>query len=312
MGESKVLYIFNFNSELTQFVVKSVPFAVLPFVLFFSAWFLGNGYTDAFYLRFTSPTQNSLILGNSKAAQGILPHIINDSLSSSFYNYSFTNAQSPFGSVYLKSIIKKHDENSMGKFIISVDPWSIGSLTSIPNDTSNFRENNLALARTTNVSSKPNWGYIKNNLKGNFVNLVIPPNQNLFLHDDGWLEVKNIPMDSRSISSRTKSKVKAYSNLIETYSMSHQRLRYLEETVEYLCQFGEVYLVRLPVSKEIFEIEQKVLVEFNEVIKSVTESSSGYIDLSKFNQEFLYTDGIHLHKSSGEVVTRLIMDYFSN
>ena len=41
----------------------------------------GNGKIDGFYLRFTTPKQHSLVIGNSRAAQGIVPSVVNESLS---------------------------------------------------------------------------------------------------------------------------------------------------------------------------------------------------------------------------------------
>ena len=101
-----------------------------------------------FYVRFTSPTQHNLIIGTSRAAQGIQPTVLNEIIpNKSFFNYAFTAAQSPFGPVYLKSIQKKIDTTTKnGIFIVTVDPWSISSKSKDPNDSSKFRENNLALA----------------------------------------------------------------------------------------------------------------------------------------------------------------------
>ena len=72
--------------------------------------FLGTyagGNTDSFYKRFTSPRQSNLILGNSRSAQGILPHYMKSFNGEPFYNYSFTIFDSPFGDSYLSSVKNK-------------------------------------------------------------------------------------------------------------------------------------------------------------------------------------------------------------
>ena len=67
-----------------------------------TAVFFANGRIDPFYLLFTTPAQHSLILGNSRAAQGIVPSIVGASLEpldfqGEPFNYSFTLSTSPYG-----------------------------------------------------------------------------------------------------------------------------------------------------------------------------------------------------------------------
>ena len=69
-----------------------------------------GGNTDSFYRRFTSPQQSNLILGNSRAAQGVRPEFLHATNGEKFYNYSFTIFDSPYGEAYFKSIEKKLDE----------------------------------------------------------------------------------------------------------------------------------------------------------------------------------------------------------
>ena len=66
-----------------------------------------DGGTDPFYIRFTTPKQQNLILGTSRAAQGLQPHVFDSICNVNFYNYSFTIAHSPYGPTYLNSIKKK-------------------------------------------------------------------------------------------------------------------------------------------------------------------------------------------------------------
>ena len=72
-------------------------------VLFYSIFIQVDGNTDPYYKRFTTPTNNSLILGVSKAAQGLQPQVFNNILNrKDLFNYSFTISSSPYGKLYLK------------------------------------------------------------------------------------------------------------------------------------------------------------------------------------------------------------------
>ena len=92
-----------------------------------------KGGVDAFYGRFTSPPAGSLVLGTSRAAQGIRPAVLTARLGGQFegpvLNYAFTLTHSPYGPAYLRSIQRKlRPETKNGLFIVAVDPWSL-SLT---------------------------------------------------------------------------------------------------------------------------------------------------------------------------------------
>ena len=44
-------------------------------------------------------------------------------------------------------------------------------------------------------------------------------------------------------------------------------------------------------------------------MKEVAVWSDGYLDMTPYNNEFIYVDGVHLHKVSGEIVTRKIAEW---
>ena len=92
-----------------------------------------RGGVDAFYGRFASPPAGSLVLGTSRAAQGIQPAVLAARLGGRFdgplLNYAFTLTHSPYGPAYLASIRRKlRPEVRNGLLILAVDPWSL-SLT---------------------------------------------------------------------------------------------------------------------------------------------------------------------------------------
>jgi hypothetical protein len=265
-----------------------------------------DGRSDAFYLRFTTKKQTNLIIGTSRAAQALQPKIFDEILKKEqpFFNYAFTLAQSPFGPVYLSSIQKKLDTTKTnGIFIVTVDPWTICSETKDPNDSTNFREADLALANTANVNIKPNLGYLYHNFGGKYHQILFPVHSKMYLHGDGWLEV-NLRRDTATINERTSKRMKTYRfNVLPKYKLSSLRLQYLLKTIQYLNNYGEVFLVRIPVSEGMMEIENELMLDFDSKIKEAILLSKKYLDLTKENSSFTYTDGNHLYKKSGAVVS---------
>ena len=295
---------------MKTFVLKAVLFVVVLIGFFFLILSQADGYTDPFYLRFTTPKQENLIIGTSRAAQGLQPSAFKEICNIEIYNYSFTSYDSPFGETYLNSIKNKVEKRGKnGIFIITVDPWSLSSELEKPNDYKNFRELKSCLANTKNVNKKPNFEYLLKNLKGEYFKTLFLKNKNVFLHNDGWLEV-SVDMDNESIIKRTKNKMDYYrENILPKSNFSSLRLEYLQQTISFLNQYGKVYLVRLPIDSELMSIENELMPEFNTVIEKVTSTTKGYFNLTKYNNDFIYIDGNHLFKKDGKTVSKKIANW---
>lgn len=265
-----------------------------------------GGYTDEFYLRFTSPRQSSLILGTSRAAQALQPAIFNQILErSDIYNYSFTIVHSPYGPVYLRSIKSKLDQSTKdGVFVLCVDPWSISF-------NGEFREETLPLGEVKVVNMNPNIFYLLKEYRNPFYK-ILQKSGEVFLHQDGWLEV-SIPMDSAAVKERIKLKVQEYKTWhVPFYRMSDTRVQSLEETIGFLREHGAVYLVRLPVQNEILELDNNLVPDFNERMNKLSEKYGvPYLDLTPTSNLYHYTDGNHLYKDSGKEVSRVIAGWVS-
>lgn len=281
--------------------------------MFFLILSRANGNTDPFYLRFTTSKQENLILGTSRSAQGLQPKEFNKILGKKFYNFSFTVVDSPYGPIYLNAIKKKLKENSKESiFILSVDPWSISSDTKDPNDYMKFQENDKCLGNTYFVNIKPNFNYLIQNMNGNYYKLIKNKRNEMFLHEDGWLEV-DVPMDTLSLNKRLKDKVRQYQNINSCKNnFSSLRLFYLKKTITFLKKFGKVYLVRLPIHSKIFEIEQKYMPDFTEKINSISKFSDGYLDMTIGNEKYIYIDGNHIFKKSGVIVSKNIANWIND
>ena len=269
-----------------------------------------DGYADAFYLKFTGVKKSNLILGTSKAAQGLQPSIFKNIVGNDFYNYAFAMYASPYGKAYLQSIknkLNKIDTNQI--FILSVDPWSLSTRTIAPNDSLHFRENKSYISDITNPNQKINYAYLLNNFDESYYK-ILTKNSVAFLHQNGWLEV-TLPNDSRSITRRRNFTISGYQNKIDQYQFSSIRYDYLLKTIAYLKNYGRVYLVRLPIHPTLMKIENQLMPNFNSDIQIAVEHSDGYLDLSPDNINFEYTDGVHLNKRSGTKVSSIISNWIN-
>ena len=294
---------------MRKFLIQISFFLLLTTAGFAYVLSFTDGESDPFYLRFTTPKQGNLILGTSKAAQALQPSIFRKILKKDFYNYSFTINMSPYGPIYLRSIKQKLDEQMKnGIFILTVDPWSISSTSKDPNDSSNFRENELALGNTPYVNMKPNYFYLIQNYERKYHHIFLPNVSDMFLHDDGWLEV-TVPQDTAV--GRRKKMIGYRNGILPNYQFSDLRVQYLKKMILYLKDFGEVYLVRLPIHSDMMKIEQMLMPDFDIQLEGAVDLATGYLDLTKRNNEFHYTDGVHLHSTSGFVVSEKIANWIA-
>lgn len=93
---------------MKRFLIK-----IFLFLIPVLAWFLilgsfADGNTDNYYQHFTSPKPYNLILGSSRAAQGINPNILEKNLPDrKFDNFALTVVDSPYVEIYLDAIKKK-------------------------------------------------------------------------------------------------------------------------------------------------------------------------------------------------------------
>jgi hypothetical protein len=296
---------------MKPFIFKSISFLIIVFIFFLLVLSRADGYTDPFYLRFTTPKQENLILGNSRSAQGLQPKYFNKKLNKTFYNFSFTIGSSPYGLVYYNAIKKKLKigKNKNAIFVLIVDPWSISANRIKPNNLSEFGENQAILGNMFFFNLNPNFEYVFKNMSGKYFELIFKKKSEMFLHDDGWLEV-TVPMDSVNESKRLTNKIKEYKeNNAKNKAFSAVRLKYLKMTINLLKKYGKVYLVRLPVHEKILTIENDYMPDFENKINRVKHLSDGYLNLMCKNKEYVYTDGNHIYKKSGVQISKEIANW---
>ncbi len=298
---------------MKKFFLRIFVFVLLLGVFSFLYALLGDGYSDAYYLRFTSPKQTALILGISRAAQGLQPASFNSELhtvypDNNIYNFAFSLGLSAYGPAYYKAIQAKLDkQSSKSFFVLEVTPWSISAAPQNPNDTAAFEENSNALNQLHFFNVSPNMEYMYKSYGSPYINVLLnklnshPYSQ---LHNDGWYEIK-ASMDSAAVAERYEGMIYLYKNdFCKRFTFSNKRLKYLEKLIVFLQQHGDVYLVRLPASTPIKNIETGFMPQFDSIISSVSKKFNvSYYNFMDSSAAFSYVDGTHLEKNSGKKVS---------
>jgi hypothetical protein len=271
-----------------------------------------RGGVDAFYGRFTSPPAGSLIVGTSRAAQGIRPTVLEAALSKKIegpmLNYAFTLTHSPYGPAYLRSIARKlRPDTRNGLFLVAVDPWSLSAAGA----DGQFPEENSFIGQLDQVSQNPNLAYLTRFQTKPLYRLLLDyATATERLHPDGWLEV-NIGIDSAQVRARTARKLQDYRLLAARQRPSNGRLQALRETIALLKQHGRVCLVRLPVGPALLNLEQAYQPDFDRRMRqTAADFAVPYLDYS--TKPYATTDGNHLQRDASKSFTEeLAKDLFS-
>ena len=288
---------------------------------------LRRGYVDAFYARFTGPPAGSLVLGTSRAAQGIKPGVLAAQLQRDegpWLNYAFTLAESPYGPGYLSSIQRKLAPGTKnGLFVLAVDPWSL----SLPKDVKRgkypflskagtlqrlaggkgpviFPEEQSMVSQLADVSQNPNLDYLAHYLRKPFYQLLLNADTAHVverLHPDGWLEIALPPpsADTALLRRRTADKLATYRKLAANSSFSEDRYYGLLETIRFLQQHGQVVLVRLPTGAQMAELEKQYIPGFDNRMRSFTDISHVPY-LNYLDQPYPTNDGNHITRQAAE------------
>jgi hypothetical protein len=252
---------------------------------------------DPYYLKLLAPSKGGLILGDSRALQGIDP----DQFDFPIENFAFTIGHSPYDASYIKLIRKKIPKGRGFQHLVSVTPWSLINNTGSKEDLNPFFSERLQLG-----FYNPNFEYISKYMDLSFTNLLNLLSSHAFTCDNGWLKQE---MDSadlyREYPRRVKEKVENYEIKypILVINLKTQRVQNLLEIIFLLKRSGNVNIVRLPVSKEMLDLENRRFPKFNQLLLEIAElSNSGYIDLTDMKVQT--TDGNHIWYKEVERVSK--------
>ena len=307
---------------MRKFIINTLIFGVIITLIHLFLALLANGTTDDYYQKFASSKRSSLVLGTSRALQGVIPTLVDsfieDNKNCNLYNFAFTVSSSSYGKVYLNAIKNKVDTTKNGYFVVTIDPWAISENKSLKNKEYDTKS---VLYEMNEFSSRPNyeylfkkypngWGMIalkrleiyllkkkskqlNNSIQGSFSEI----------DNNGWLNVFT-SMDMEFVYQKEKEKFKNYTKNALNQEFSFYRYSYLVKTIKYLKKYGDVYLIRLPVHHKIYDIETNYMFDFETKISSAINLSKGYLDMNK-NASHIYkfTDGNHLFKESAKDVS---------
>ncbi|QNF35293.1 hypothetical protein HUW51_22180 [Adhaeribacter swui] len=274
-------------------------------------WRFNVGHLDTNYTRLTTNKAPSLIIGTSRAAQGILPVMFKD-VAPQMQNFAFTIMHTPFGPTYFDLISRKLKKDTRnGLFIIAVDPWAVSSLNQEETKSGELRENKVFTSKISLVNFNPNLEYILRYYSQPFYTVFVKEMYDVIkkgtpdtkLHKDGWLEV-NVPVDAASVKRRLPGKLKVYQKYVRDAAIQPIRMQYLERTINLLDKHGQVFLVRLPVSKEMKEIENQYSPDFDKLMEKMARKHGvNYLNYFHDSGEYLTVDGNHLYKESGKAIS---------
>lgn len=305
------------NQDVFKAVTISVlvagSFVLLPLIF-------AGPYTDPFYQRFTTPRKKSLVVGTSRAAQGIIPRIVAMELKSirdfDLYNYSFTVKSSPYGRPYLRSIERKIDPVVKGKwnedviYILEVNPWGISTLAAIKRNgpSLEYEEEKYAPANMKMIDIDPNPEYVFKNLDNRLLMTL-----RKFRHaghpmvmDDGSLYVP-MPKDTAKMNKSIRARIGEYKLFVTKQAFSPDRLEALKETLRTLSAWGRCVMVRTPVHPEMRVLEDNFIPDFDLKMEDAGEEFNiPYLNYISMSDSLRTHDANHLDAESAVAFSKML------
>lgn len=298
---------------MKNFLIKS-SFYIVALILWFAILGLyADGNTDDNYRHFTGPRPSNIILGDSRGSQALVPDVLDGKFKGrEFNNFSLNITESPYGQVYYEGLKKKlNPDTKNGIFILTVDPWNLSVNKNIKSDKDLF-EHKSALADMHFYEMSPNYEYLLKHYSRSWFNIFKERESivksNTYLHKNGWMEV-NVSTHPDSLKMRENRKVNDYIEFEKTQKLSQYRLKAFQDIITYLKNKGTVYIVRIPASKGIMDIENAYLPDFSRRMEELSKKNDvKFLDFSPEYKKYIYTDGNHMYKEYGKVFTAQIAD----
>lgn len=260
-----------------------------------------HGFIDFHYAKITGEGK-SLIIGTSRASQGIIPEIImqKTSFESPMLNYAFTSYNSPYSKEYYRAIEKKLDASvKNGIFILEIDLMAIV-------DNKNEKMSSQLFSKQYIFHGDPNYEYLYRNVNP-YYTLILKNNENnpnCLPHKNGWLEILLADNATKTME-RASSKLKEMEIAIAFCEISNEKIEWLKKTITLLKKHGKVMLVRMPAWQPIIDAENKGFPNLNATLSQLTKTSGvQYFDFSTFSQKYNYIDGNHLNPASSKLFSK--------
>ena len=303
--------------ETGKFIRKLFIVALIAMAAHAAMIPLVDGTALIYFYKCSSQRQHSLIIGTSRASQAIMPEVLKDSLGIDILNFAFNGSTSPYGSVYSHAIEEKlaEDSSTPGLFILSVDPWSLRIMTDSLTGEEEYPEEKQILNKLYFFNGYPNIEYIAKDYNQSWGNIAYSrwrKNSSITGHEDGWIEVMRT-LDSTEIETRTKGKAEGFRKSLSESSIANYRVDEMTKLISRLNNRGKVYLVRLPVSETIFEIEQDFYPAFDSLITSIADSFSvPYFNMQPLRKEMVFNDGHHINRTYAPKCSAIIASWIKS
>lgn len=305
---------------MKRFLLHVFLFSLLFGAFCFFVFSLADGETDEYYIKFTTPKQFSLIIGSSRAAQGIQPKVLNEVLQDSkLYNYAFSRVHSPYGKAYYNNIKRKLEDSQSkrGVFIIEVNPWTLSCTIEDNESEGFFYENNSFINKVDCVDCNPNLEYLILGYQQPYYNLLydkIVKREEVYAHIDsnGWSEVLNIG-SNYNFEKAENNTIEQYQLELKNYTgISVYRLDYLKQTICFLQQHGRVFLVRMPLSKRMLALEDTLIIDFDMKMQEISKLFAiDYLNFTITSEKYRFIDGHHLDFDSGQQISKYIANHIN-
>lgn len=266
-----------------------------------------RGRVDNFYPKFTHSAR-SLVIGSSRAGQAIDPGALSGP--TPFVNFAFTNANSPYGPVYLRAIRRKLRADARdGLFLLEVSPVLLSIDSRIEReDERTFRERDLTLSRQLVFNWGPNFDYLLRNFREPLYRLFTDGQTVEHPHANGWLEVRLVE-DATARAARQRKGLEGYADVFARYRWSPLRVEWLRRTIAALRPHGRVVLVRLPVSVGMAEMEATYRPAFDAEIAALAAAEGAeFLNLIGDSASYETTDSNHLARDSAVRCSRVIAE----
>ena len=214
------------------------------------------------YPRVITPRQHSLVIGTSRTAQSVNPLILNECLEELYtpdlYNFAFHLDISSYNPYYVEAIRKKllPYDGQKHYFILAVDPWSFDDGVVSPPELS-----------LRSVSSRPNLEFIVKNFTRSW---FTPFPTYSYVNRYGRTEVYYEPGNEEEWRQRVKARLAVYEGRAAQFVYSTSREHVCRQLITELSKRGDVYLVRIPVSKPMLDLENKVCKDFSKRMQQRT------------------------------------------
>ncbi|WP_417362042.1 hypothetical protein [Galbibacter sp.] len=269
---------------------------------------LTQGFVNENYSKFTHQSP-SLIIGLSRAHNGIDPSVLDSVLDGTpyeggFLNFAFEKSQSPYGKIYFEAIKKKiPKQTTKGVYILTVSPGSFSApvrITSVEQIIA-FDQNSL-LGKIGQLNKNPNYEYIRKGYGGSLYKGFLPNNPQIttVFHDNGWEEFKlfkgSYHITEEDIANWTSQTIGGYRLIMKEHpeKASTYRMGSFQQIISFLKQHGQVFVVRMPIDPLVLGLENKLWKEFNTEMTLISAKKDvPYFDFSDATQYKTY-DGSHL------------------